>query len=94
MNQVKYDKAGQVTESSSKFYAEEILGATDTKYFVKTYASSIFDPYGPNSNRENQLDTKMKKVSYEVFKNYLTYLQSRNLKYLSLAQRGFISDRG
>ncbi len=92
MSQTKYDKKGEITNGGT-FYAETIL--TDKmNYFVKTYGSTLYDPYGPYSKRENVLDTKMKRVSQKVFQNYITYLNTRNLKYLTLAERGFIDDRG
>jgi hypothetical protein len=90
----QYGKNGEPKEGPGLVFAEETLSASGGVYLVQTYASALYDPYGANANRESKLDLKMQKVSHDVFKEYLTYLKTRNLKYLTLAQRRFISDRG
>jgi hypothetical protein len=91
---VQYDKTGKPKEGQGVVMAQETLSANGGSYLVQTYASALYDPYGTNSNRESKLDLELQKVSYETFKDYLTYLNTRNLKFLTLAQRRFISDRG
>lgn len=93
INQTKFDKNGDQTESSG-FYAEMIVNGNNVGFFVKTFSGLLYDPYGPYSKRESVLDLKLKKVSQKTFNSYIDYLKTKNLKYLSIAQRGFIDDRG
>jgi hypothetical protein len=92
IEQTKFDKNGDVT-TLSNYYAEIIISGGNTNYFVKTYAGSLHDPFGPYSKRESTLDLKLKKVSQKTFNSYTEYLRTKNLKYLTSAQRGFIDDR-
>ena len=92
ISQTKFDKNGNKTDLHS-YYAEFITTDTSVNFFVKTFSGLLYDPYGPYSKRESVLDLKLKKVSQKTFNNYLDYLKTKNLKYLSIAQRGFIDDR-
>ena len=92
IEKTKFDKNGDVTILSN-YYAEIIISGGNTNYFIKTYAGSLHDPFGPYSKRESTLDLKLKKVSQKIFNNYIEYLRTKNLKYLTSAQRGFIDDR-
>lgn len=92
LNQTKFDKNGEVTNGLN-YYAEIISANNSINYFIKTFGSSIYDPYGPYSKRESVLDLKLKKVSLKTFNNYLEYLKTKNLKHFTIAQRGFIDDR-
>ena len=47
---------------------------------------------GINSNRENFLETKLKRVSKDTFDFYLIYLQTNNSIYLTRANRRFINE--
>jgi hypothetical protein len=91
--QADYDKNGQLASGKVLVYAQQIVSPNGISFFIKTFSSAIFDPNGPLNKREKFLETKMKKVSQTTFGNYLKYLQTKNLKYLTLAQRGFLSDR-
>ena len=93
LTQTDYDKNGYPASDKTLVYAQEIVSPNGVSFFIKTFSSAIFDPNGPLNKREKFLDTKMKKVSEATFGNYLKYLQTRNSKYLTLAQRGFLSDR-
>jgi len=92
IKQNKFDKNGNPTHSK-EYYAESTEGKNGLNYFIKTFSSLIYDPYGPYSKRESTLDLKLKKVSLKTFNNYIEYLKTKNLKYLTIAQRGFIDDR-
>ena len=92
LNQTKFDKNGSPTDTQN-YYAEIIISGDRTNYFIKTFSSAIYDPYGAYSKRESVLDLKLKKVSQKTFSSYLEYLKTKNLKYLTIAQRGFVDDR-
>jgi hypothetical protein len=92
MNQVKFDKTGKETQDSL-YVAEIIMNGANSNYFIKTFGSALFDPYGPYSKREKVLDTKFKKVTKNTFDNYIKYLETKNNKFFTVAQRGFIDDR-
>lgn len=91
--QTRYDKTGKETTEINGYCAEVIQSSDGKSFFVKTYSSMLHDPYGPYSKRESVLDLKLKKVSEKTFNNYIQYLKTKNLKYFSMAQRGFIDDR-
>lgn len=92
VKEIRFDKDGNETLGLN-YYAEIVSTDNGNSFRIKTYASSLHDPFGPYSKRESTLDLKLKKVSEKTFKNYVEYLKTKNLKYLSLAQRGFIDDR-
>lgn len=95
MNQTRFDRHGNAT-TDKKYCAEMIIVANNENkinYFIQTYGGTIYDPHGPYGKRESVLDLKLKKVSQKIFNNYIEYLKTKNLKYLTTAQRGLIDDR-
>ena len=88
---MKYNKLGQTAESNDLIFAELIDGPVQKVYYVLTYNNLLYDPLGPDSNREHNLSTKLKKTSKNTFDSYVKYLQSKNRLHLTQAQRSYIN---
>jgi hypothetical protein len=88
---MKYNKLGQTAESNDLIFAELIDGPVQKVYYVLTYNNLLYDPLGPDSNREQNLSTKLKKTSKNTFDSYVKYLQSKNRLHLTQAQRSYIN---
>jgi hypothetical protein len=96
-----YDKAGLVVEDESSIKKEQTFAhtinidlgnnQTQTKYFIKTYNGTPFDPNGSDSRREILIRTELKTVSKQTFDYYILYLQTKNNKYFLRTQRSYIN---
>lgn len=91
MDNNKYNKIGLVAENQDKVFAEIIDGAKQKVYYVLTYNNLLYDPLGPDSNRESTIDTVLKKTNKQTFDYYMHYLKDRNRVYITRAQRSFIN---
>jgi len=95
--QEEYNKQGKTVSSpKEKVFAKftEVNVGNDKiqkKYYVITNNNCLYDPYGIDSHRERTLRTQLKSVSKQTFDYYMMYLQSRNLLYLTRANRSFIN---
>lgn len=88
---MKYNKKGQPIDVGQKVFAEHIDGVKQKVYYVLTYNNIIYDPLGPDSNRESSLRTELKKTNEDSFFAYLSYLQSNNRIYMTKAQRSYLN---
>lgn len=88
---MKYNKLGKPAGENEPVFAEVLDGPIQKVYYVLTYNNLVYDPLGPDSNRESKLDTKLKKTSNKTFESYLRYLESKNRLYLTQAQRSYIN---
>jgi hypothetical protein len=87
------NKNGEVIDNDvDKVYAKIVHENKKETYHIKTYDNAIYDPLGRLSNRENVLETKMKKVSKNTFDYYVMYLKTNNSIYLTKANRSFINE--
>lgn len=94
-----YDKRGVIindTTSKIKIFAQETEipmpnNKIQKKFLILLFRSVPFDPYGIDSNYENSANLKLKNVNEITFNYYLQYLQTRNLIYMTYAQRSFIN---
>ena len=88
---MKYNKLGQEADDGDKVFAEELDGSAQTVYYVLTYNNVIYDPLGPDSNRESKLNTQLKRTSANTFNSYIKYLQTKNRIYITQATRSFMN---
>lgn len=87
------NKNGEVIENDvDRVYAKIIYQDKSEGYQIKTYENTLFDPIGRLSNRENIIETKMKKVTKNTFDYYVMYLKTNNSIYLTKANRSFINE--
>jgi len=87
------NKNGEVIDNDvDKVYAKVVHQNMSEAYQLKTYENTIFDPIGRLSNRENILETKMRKVSKNTFDYYVMYLKTNNSIYLTKANRSFLNE--
>ena len=93
----EYNRKGELTTDkkkillrSEKYYKGKTL--ENTKYFIHTHNSSVFDPFGVESTKRNFIDFKQQEVSQQTFDYYMMYLQTKNSLYLTRAQRGLLND--
>jgi len=84
-----FNKKGQSAVGEDKVFAYINNGSQQTVTKVLTYNNLLYDPLGADSNRENNLDTKLKQVDGRVFASYLKYLQTNNKSFFIHAQRLF-----
>jgi len=85
-------KGLQAVNSKEKVFAKIVESSNKSNYFISTYKNEIYDPMGINSNREQFLETKLKRVSKDTFDFYLIYLQTNNSIYLTRCNRRFINE--
>lgn len=88
---MKYNKVGKEATGKEKVFAEELNGSVKTLYYVITHNNMIYDPLGPDSNRESNLSTRLTKTSKKTFDSYVKYLQTKNRIHITQAQRSFIN---
>lgn len=91
-----YNRSGQLSENKEKIFARytEIVlskGDKQKRYFIMTHNNVPYDPLGIDSHRERNLRTELKTVSKQTFDYYLLYLKTRNILYMTRAQRSFIN---
>ena len=91
MDNKRYNKLGQEIENNDKVFAEIVDGGKQKVYYVLTYNNLLYDPLGPDSNRESRLDTVLKKTNKQTFDYYMHYLKDKNRMYITRAQRSFIN---
>ena len=82
-------------EDSDKTHAKVVLNGTSIRYYVKKNKfNRLYNPIGnPNikASRHNSRDTwVMKKVIKPVFDQYLEFLKTKNLAYLTNAERSIL----
>lgn len=88
---MNYNKFGQESNEKDKVFAKTIDGKIKKIYYVLTYNNLVYDPLGPDSNREANLNTVLKPTSKQTFDYYMKYLQSNNRLYITKAQRSYIN---
>lgn len=91
MDSKQYNKHGEVVADTDKVFAEIVNGTRQKVYYVLTYNNTLYDPLGPDSNRESNLNTELKKTNKQTFDYYMHYLKDRNRLYITRAQRSFIN---
>jgi len=84
-----FNKKGQPAKGEDKVFAYLNNGSQQIVAKVLTYNNLLYDPLGADSNRENNLDTKLRKVDAKVFGSYVKYLQTNNKLFFTHAQRLF-----
>lgn len=92
----RYNKLGMLIleDEKEKVFAEQKIIYIDDKTIqtissVLIFRNRIYDPYGTDSNREQNLKLVLKKVNDDTFDFYIKYLQTKNSLYMTLAQRSF-----
>jgi len=82
-------KGDIVSEKSKLAYAKQVVnGKTGiSTFFVKTGRGRLFDPWGTYASKANSIEFPLKKVSENVYRNYMTYLKTRNGRFLTTAER-------
>ena len=91
---MNYNKKGQPVFPSDKdqaIFAKQVEGTKQYVYYVMTYNNNIYDPLGPDSNREYNLNKELKKTNKEAFDHYISYLQSNNRIFMTKAQRSYLN---
>ncbi len=95
VNEFFFSKTGEKLnpkDTNQKTYAKIVAKNGVEAYYISTYQGVLFDPLGPYSRRENNVETAMKKVSKNTFDFYMIYLKTRNSIYMTKAQRGYLND--
>ena len=92
-----FDKTGQpLINKKEKSYAKTIKTTSRSgqslKHYIRTHQSAPYDPWGMHSHREDYVDTKFQKVNEDTFNFYMMFLKTRNMLYMTRAQRSFIND--
>lgn len=87
MNEQLFNKSGLPARDNDKVFASRLFGQEQQVFKVLVYNNMIYDPLGTDSNRENQLELTLKKVSLQTFASYLQYLKTKNKTYFLQAQR-------
>jgi len=91
--EIDFNKKGlHAINVKEKIFAKIVESEKKSHYFIITHKNQIYDHMGINSNRENFLETKLKRVSKDTFDYYLIYLQTNNSIYLTRANRRFINE--
>lgn len=90
------NKLGLVTDNAKEKAFAKISntitpnGDTITKYYVLTFNNSPYDPYGIDSHREKNLNTKLRSTSKQVYDDYILYLKTKNRIHMTRTQRNFL----
>lgn len=95
VKEVCFSKAGEKLSSDNtnqKTYAKLVVKNGVEAYYISTCQGVLFDPLGPHSRRENNVETAMKRVSKNTFDFYMIYLKTHNSIYMTKAQRGYLND--
>jgi len=87
----QYNKKGQDAADAEKIFAKVVEGTRQKVYYVLTYNNLLYDPLGPDSNRESRINTELKKTNKQTFDYYMHYLKDKNRMYITRAQRSFIN---
>jgi hypothetical protein len=92
-----FDRTGEpVINKKEKSYAKVIKTTSRSgryeHHYIRTYQSAPYDPWGMHSHREDYVETKLQKVQAETFNFYMMFLKTRNMLYMTRAQRSFIND--
>lgn len=90
--------AEAVTEDGPKCYAKQVKkincgvrNSTESlTYYVKFGRGKLFDPWGTYAGREKTGDWSWRKVGHVVFEQYHKYLETRNTRHLTQAERKII----
>lgn len=87
------DGASIVQGDKNRIYAKlsSSCGEKKHQYFVRMYLGVLFDPLGPDANRNIWNRTEMKAVKQEVFDFYLKYLQTKDRTCMTRAQRSLLN---
>lgn len=92
-----YNRLGELVENSkekvfARFTQIETNNEPEQKrYYVASFNNIPYDPYGTDSHRESHLRIKLSNVSKQTFEYYTLYLKTRNMVYMTRAQRSFIN---
>ena len=97
LKEVLFDRTGGVIIHDNERSFAKIVTTTrrDGKseaHYVKVHKGVPYDPWGMHSHREDYLEAKLKQVSRDTFDFYMMFLKTRNLLYMTRAQRSFIND--
>jgi hypothetical protein len=92
MKEQNFNKHGFQAQDNERVFASRMFGKEQQLTKVLVYNNAIYDPLGSDSNRENTLDLKLKKVKIPIFGLYLQYLRTKNKTYFLQAQRAFNND--
>lgn len=92
-----FDRVGGVIiHAKEKSFAKVVCTTSRDRrsetYHIKVHEGVPYDPWGMHSHRENYLEARLKKVAKETFDYYMMFLKTRNLLYMTRAQRSFIND--
>ena len=85
-----YSIKGEIVSEKSKFaYAKQVVNEKtgNSTFFVKTGRGRLFDPWGTYATKTNSIEFPLKKVSETVYRNYMKYLETRNGRFLTTAER-------
>lgn len=86
-----YDNKGVQTEDENKAFAKEISGTQQQKYYILTHNNYPYDPQGPDSNREKNLNLKLRATNHIAFIAYTKYLNTRNSVHYTMTTRSFLN---
>ena len=92
-----FDKAGEACINKKEKAFAKVITKTrrdgrSESYHVRVHKGVPYDPWGMHSHREEYLETKFQKVSKDTFDYYMMFLKTRNMLYMTRAQRSFIND--
>lgn len=89
-------KGEQTDGVKDKVYSKSLsvdLGSnkTQSKFFIRTFNNTPFDPFGPESGRQIWNRTSFRQVSKNTFEAYNKYLSTKNKIFWTKTNREYIN---
>lgn len=81
-----FDKDGNPVEIDKALYGKTDTNDGTTRYYVKAYKTTLFDPYNVMP-RDRYLNWQLKNVSEEVYTHYVQFLKTTSVKFKHYAER-------
>ena len=87
-----YNEKGVESETlDNDFLAKKTVLGKEEQYFVTLRSNELYNPLSTHANRNSKFLTKLKKVDKQTFNYYIKFLETKNLKYFNLTNRGLIN---
>lgn len=80
-------KGGQSVASEKEAFAKIVQDKGRKLCYIKYGRGDLFDPFGPDRDKQNRPYFDFKKVKSGVFDHYLSYLKRRERIYFTRARR-------
>ena len=95
--EVLFDRVGGVVINDKEKSFAKIVTTTrrdrqSDSYYVRVHKGVPYDPLGMHGHRDDYIEAKLDKVSKDTFDYYMMFLETKNLLYMTRAQRSFIND--